>query len=220
VADYATEEEQLEALKRWWRENGRSVVLGAAVGILALAGWRGWEMYQEQQALSASAIHDRMNSAGDYETVAEHADRLRSEYGGTPYAVLGAMHAAGRAVDAERPHEALEWLRWARENATDPAIAALARLRSAWLLFDQGEMDRALGLLEAEVPTAYTGLYAALRGHILNERGDLEGALTAYQRALDAEIGPADRALIERRINRLRGRVATAPDDGAADSDS
>jgi len=219
VADYASEEEQLEALKRWWRENGRSVVLGAAIGILALAGWRGWEMYEQRQSLSASAIYDRMDEAGGYESVAEYAERLRGEFGRTPYAVLGAMRAAGRAVDARRLDAALEWLQWARENAADPAVAALARLRSARLLFEQGEADRALGLLDGEVPAAYTGLYAALRGHILSERGDVEAALAAYQRALDSEVGPADRTLIERRVNRLRGKVATGTGT-AEDTDS
>lgn len=213
MADYATEEEQVEALKRWWRENGRSVVLGAAIGILALVGWRGWEMYQRQQALEASAIYDQIGRAAGYEAVEGPAERLRADYAGTPYAVLAALRAAGAAVEADRLDAAVGWLQWAQENADDPAIAALARLRRARVLAEQGQDELALRLIEAEVPAAYTALYAELRGDILHERGDQAGALAAYQRALDAEVGPVDGALLERKINRLRGQ--TGADSGS-----
>ncbi|MDZ7828252.1 MAG: tetratricopeptide repeat protein [Halofilum sp. (in: g-proteobacteria)] len=219
MADYATEEEQLEALKRWWRENGRSVLLGAALGILALVGWRGWDMYREQQSLAASAIYDRIESASGYEDAIESVERLRADYANTSYAVLGALQAAGLAVGAGNLDAAVEWLEWAQANANSPAIAALARLRTARVLFEQGDAERALGLLDAETPEAYTGLYASLRGDILSERGDLEGALAAYQRSLDAEVGPVDRTLVERRINRLRGQVSTGSGETTTDSD-
>lgn len=218
MADYATEEEQLEALKRWWRENGRSVVLGAALGILALAGWRGWEMYREQQSLAASAIHDQIDGSAGYENISALAERLRTDYVNTPYAVLGAMRAAGVAVEEDKLDAAVEWLQWAQQNADDPAIAALARLRTARVLFEQDESDRALGLLDAEVPDAYIGLYASLRGDILSDRGDTAAALTAYQRSLDAEVGPVDRTLVERKVNRLRGQISTG--ETAEDPDS
>lgn len=220
MADYATEEEQVEALKRWWKENGRSVVLGAAIGVLALAGWRGWEMYREQQSLDASALYDRIEESAGYGDVSEVAEQLRGEFVNTPYAVLGALRAAGAAVEADELTAAVEWLDWARRNTDDPAIAALARLRAARVLAQQGENDRALGLLDAEVPAAYAGLYASVRGDILSEQGDVEAAITAYQRALDAEVGPVDSTLIERRINRLRGQVATGSGDADADPDS
>lgn len=220
MADYATEEEQLEALKRWWRENGRSVLLGAALGILALAGWRGWEMHQERQSLAASAVYDRIESAGSYDAALESVERLRSDYPNTPYAVLGALQAAGLAVEEDNLDAAVEWLEWAQSSADSPAIGALARLRRARVLFEQGEAERALGLLDAEIPEAYTGLYAALRGDILRERGDLEGALAAYQRSLDAEVGPVDRTLVERRINRLRGQVSTGAGETPTGPDS
>lgn len=220
MADYATEEEQLEALKRWWRENGRSVLLGAALGILALVGWRGWEMYQQQQSLAASAIYDRIESASGHEGARESVERLQADYPNTPYAVLGALQAAGLAVEEGNLDAAVEWLEWAQANADSPAIGALARLRTARVLFEQGRAERALGLLDAEIPEAYTGLYASLRGDILSERGDLEGALAAYQRSLDAEVGPVDRTLVERRINRLRGQVSIDSAETSTDPDS
>lgn len=220
MADYATEEEQIEALKRWWRENGRSVVLGVALGVLALVGWRGWEMYQRQQALGASAIYDQITQTSDYATVREHAERLRGDYADSAYAVLAALEIAALAVAADELEAAADWLQWAQENADDPALAALARLRFARVLVERGEGDRALTLLDAEVPEAYTGLYAELRGDILRERGEAEAAVAAYQRSLDSGIGPTDRALVERKLNRLRGSISVGDDDKATETDS
>ena len=36
--DYATEEQQVEAIKSWWQENGKAVVLGAVIGLGGLWG--------------------------------------------------------------------------------------------------------------------------------------------------------------------------------------
>ena len=56
MADYETEEEQVEALKDWWKQNGLAVIGGAVLGISALLGWRGWNWHQENQANEASDI--------------------------------------------------------------------------------------------------------------------------------------------------------------------
>ena len=219
MADYATEEEQLEALKRWWQENGRAVILGVAIGVLALAGWRGWEMYTEQRALGASEVYDRLLhnlDAGAAAGVIENAEILRDEYAGTTYAALGALAAAGTAADGDDLETAEQWLRRARELADDPYVDMLAGARLARVLHARGESDRALELLDAEVPAAFTALYAEIRGDILRDRGDSEGAAAAYQRALDAETGPSNRGLVERKLNRVRGE--TAGETAGADS--
>lgn len=219
MADYATEEEQLEALKRWWSENGRAVILGVTIGVLALAGWRGWEMYTEQRALGASAVYDQLLgdlAADDTAAVLEHAEALRSDYAGTAYAGLGALAAAGVAVGTGDLEAAEQWLRRARELAADRHVALLAQARLARVLNARGNPDAALDLLEDDVPPAYTALYAEIRGDLLSEQGDEEAAVAAYQRALDAEVGPADRALVERKLNRARGGAGAAP----ADADS
>ncbi len=56
MAEYETEEQQVEALKEWWKQNGLAIIGGAVLGIAALLGWRGWNMYQEKQATEASDI--------------------------------------------------------------------------------------------------------------------------------------------------------------------
>ena len=46
---FRTEEEQVEAIKRWWQENGKSTVLGVAIAMAAVFGWRGWNDYQRER---------------------------------------------------------------------------------------------------------------------------------------------------------------------------
>lgn len=214
MADYATEEEQLEALKRWWRENGRAVVLGVGIGVLALAGWRGWEMYTEQRALGASAVYDELLTelaADDSAAVIEHAETLHGDYAGTVYAALGAMAAAKAAVATQDLEAAEQWLRRARELAENRHVALIAAARLARVLHARGEDDAALALLESEVPAPYTALYAEIRGDVLRAQGDAEAAVAAYQRALDAEVGPANRTLVQRKLNRARGVAGVEP---------
>ncbi|MDX1609687.1 MAG: tetratricopeptide repeat protein [Halofilum sp. (in: g-proteobacteria)] len=222
MADYATEEEQLEALKRWWRENGRAVLLGATLGVLALAGWRGWEYYTEQRALAASAIYDQLLQGldeRDHAAVSGHAETLRSEYGDTTYAALAAFAAAGLAVEQGELEAAAGSLRWVLDHADDPNMTALARLRLARVREAAGEVEAALALLEAEVPAAYAALYAETRGDMLHEQGDAAGAAAAYQRALDAEVGPASPGLVEYKLNQVRGALPAGATD-ATDPDS
>ena len=81
MADYETEEQQVEALKNWWKENGTAVITGAALGIAALSGWRGWEWYQEKQAKEASDMFANVQEAvikNDAESLQAQSDTLRA----------------------------------------------------------------------------------------------------------------------------------------------
>ena len=69
MATYETEEEQLEALKKWWKENGRSILLGLLLGVLIIAGWRGWQAYQANRAESASTLYEQMESRSEEHTL-------------------------------------------------------------------------------------------------------------------------------------------------------
>ncbi|MEF8834191.1 MAG: tetratricopeptide repeat protein [Halofilum sp. (in: g-proteobacteria)] len=207
MVDYATEEEQVEALKRWWRENGKSIVAGAALGILALVGWRGWTWHQETQALEASRLYDQVTARiqdGDRDALVSVAERLRGDYGSTAYASFAALAAARAAVDAGEPDAATGWLRWAMENADDAQLEFLARGRLARAEAANGRLDEGLALLDVDPPSAWSGLFGEIRGDLLTEKGDREAAAEAYRAALDAEVPPPDPEAVQRKLNEVQ----------------
>ena len=57
--EYETEEQQVEALKAWWAENGRAVIPGVVLGATAIGGWTLWQDRKETLAVEASDAFSR-----------------------------------------------------------------------------------------------------------------------------------------------------------------
>ena len=76
MAEMKTEEEQVEALKRWWQENGKSLILTVAVTIGGVLSWNGYQDHQVNQAETASVYFQQlMNSA----PLGQHGAQLSSD---------------------------------------------------------------------------------------------------------------------------------------------
>ncbi|HIQ40770.1 MAG TPA: tetratricopeptide repeat protein, partial [Sulfurivirga caldicuralii] len=58
MSRYETDEEQWEAIKQWWKENGKLIVLAAIVGVGAVTGWNMWQQNQYQKAVLASSTFE------------------------------------------------------------------------------------------------------------------------------------------------------------------
>lgn len=135
MSGYETEAEQVEALKRWWKDNGRSVLAGVAIALVAVIGWYQWQDYQRGQSLDASAAYETVVSritAGDTAGAAEAVAQLRE--GNGAYAVLASLRLAGALVADGELERAEEALNWARDNAPDDGMGRLARVRLAQVL--------------------------------------------------------------------------------------
>ena len=63
MESYRTEEEQVEALRRWWDENGRSTLVTIVLVLAATFGWQGWQRYDAQRMDSASDLYQQMLEA-------------------------------------------------------------------------------------------------------------------------------------------------------------
>ncbi len=62
---YDTEEEQVEALKRWWKENSTSTIVGLVMGIVIILGWNYWQDHKKEQAAQASLTYAQLLKALD-----------------------------------------------------------------------------------------------------------------------------------------------------------
>lgn len=195
MSTYQTEEEQVEALKKWWKENGRSVIGGIVIGFGIIGGWQGWQGYERNQGEAASAYFDAMRQAvqgKDFDKALEHGKRLVGEYGGSAYASFAALELAKLAYQRGEKSVARNHLRWVADSAPDPSIRDLARLRLGALLLDMNELPLLDQLLAEASLEAFAGEFAALRGDLELARGNREAARDAYQDALSKGVEDED----------------------------
>ena len=185
-----TDEERLDLIKKWWRENGSSIITGVVLGLAVLFGGKAWFSYQETNAQTASNIYVTLMSAletGDALAVAEKTGVLVSEYGGTPYATLAALAMAKIKIEAGELNDAQAQLRWVLDNSKSEIFRDTARLRLARVLIAMEDLDAAEALLQEPVSgNAFDPLYTEVKGDVNIARGDIPAAHLAYQEALAA----------------------------------
>ena len=207
MAQYETDEEKVEAIKKWWKDNGLSVAAGVAIGLAAVFGWRAWSDYRDSVAGAASNDFDRMMLAavsGESESAVAQAALLGEEYGSTPYATLGQLMLAKVHYQAGKPAEAMSALEQVIAQAPDPALARLAGLRLARIQVAEGQLDAAAATVAAHDDGAsFAGDFAAVRGDIAAARGDADTARREYDKAIAEGSGLSQ--LVRLKLDNLPG---------------
>jgi len=206
VSTYQTEEEQVEAIKKWWKENGKSVIAGVVIGLLVVGGGKGWIEYNRIQAENASAFYEGFSQAaasGDLEAALKRGDALLKEYGGSTYALFTAMRLARLQYEAGQKDQAKARLQWVMDNSNKEALDTLTQIRLARLMLDMQALDEADRLSADPAENAYQGEFLSIQGDIRLARGDREGAKKAYSRAL--EKGVSTPTLVRMKLSELGG---------------
>lgn len=201
---YETEQEQVEALRKWWQENGKALILGVVVGLGGLFGYRAWQDHRTAQAETAADLHSAVLVAleqSQHATVVAESARLRSEYAATPYAALATLAEAKALVEDGDSDAARSALSWVVEHAEQKEVAAVARLRLARLLLDQGDLGAAQVQLDALPAGLFQAQVQELRGDLLRDQGQVEAARAAYREALEA--GSENRAVLQMKLDDL-----------------
>lgn len=197
MSAHLTEEEQIEALKRWWSENGK--ILTAAV-VVALGGFWGWSQYQSYQVTKAknnaiayqqlseaiSELETSEDKAVQEEKAVAIAKQLSSEQSDTLYGDFAQMYLAKQAIEKGDWQTAKVELEAVVADPANPGIKELAQLRLARVLAASGDGDQALSILSSKVSKAFESLYAEVKGDIYLSQDKLSEARAAYQKATDA----------------------------------
>lgn len=204
------EQEQIAALKAWWRQNGTLVIAALVAVMIGVAAVVGWRAYQRSQALQASAVYGELQKAAgtrDVKKVRDLAGTILENYPRTAYASLAALVSAKAHFESGDLKTARAQLEWVIENARDAEIAAIARLRLANVLIDEKAYDEALKLLDTKPAPEFEGRYAETRGDIYALQGKRAEARSAYRAALD-KVQPSDsgtRELLRLKVETLGG---------------
>lgn len=205
--EHQTEEEQVQALKAWFKKNGGALIFGLALGLAVIGGYRFWADYQLGQAQNASLAYSNLQTyliANDSAKVFELGEKLVKDFSSTPYATLAALGMARMSVENHSLDAAEVHLRWVIKNAGQEGMQHIARLRLARVLAAEKRYDAALALINSVSAKSYASLYSEVRGDILLAQEQYEQARSAYQQALDT-IANNDqrRVLIEMKLNDL-----------------
>ncbi|WP_028117377.1 YfgM family protein [Ferrimonas senticii] len=183
---FETEEQQVEAIKRFWKEYGLSIVGGAVIGLGSL--W-GWNYYQQQQLagqeVASVAFENVLAQNGSADELAAAAAQFQQNYGDSGYAPLSDLMQARALVDEGKLAEAQTLLERAI-GQLDNTAKPLAQLRLARVQQAQENLEGALNTVNAIDNAAFGAQRDELKGDLLVAKGDVTGARSAYQAALAA----------------------------------
>jgi len=181
--------EQGELVQQWLRQNGLSIVVGIAIGLVGIFGWQQWNKHKAGHQAEAANLYQQVQNAvasGRADGANTLIDQLIKDDADTPYAALAMSDRAQRQADGKELDKAVESLTWVEGHAADPALKGLAQVRIAQVLLAQGKATDALAALDRLAPKSYEGLAQELRGDVLVKLGRPDDARKAYEAAKSA----------------------------------
>jgi predicted negative regulator of RcsB-dependent stress response len=175
--------EQSERVQQWLRQNGLSIVVGIAIGLVGIFGWQQWNKHKTGHQVEAANLYQQVQAAaaaGKNDNADTLTEQLLKDYADTTYAMFAASDRAQRQVQAKQPDKAIESLNWAESHASDTSLKALAQLRIARVQLGEGKAADALATLDRMPAKSYEGVAQELRGDVLVKLGRPDDARKAY----------------------------------------
>lgn len=192
--EHRTEEEQVAALKQWWKDNGNSLIIGVGLALALVFGWKMYQQNVENTKNAASVLYQQLLEVALEPVVADEsessvsfiANKLKTEYEDTEYATFASLFLAKNAIGKKDLDGAEAELRWILTNNTDSSLVPLVKGRLARVLDRQGKQEDALALLDVKNAGTYAALYLEITGDIYLRAGDTDKAKSAYTDAYKA----------------------------------
>ena len=211
-----TEEEQVEAIKNWWNENGKSLLVTIAVVLAGYFGWNGYQDNKVAQGEAASNLYQQLvnqatkplalQTEADKAEIEVIATQIKEEFSGSLYAQFSGLYLAKFAIEANDFDTAAAELQALVDTADKGPVAYLAQVRLARVLIQQEKYDEALALVQTTPEASFTAQYEEVKGDALFAKGDLSTASDAYQaaRTAAASLG-INTEVLQRKIDDLAG---------------
>lgn len=228
MADHLTEEEQIEALKAWWAENGVKTLVSIVLIVGGYFSYQSWDQNKQLQAEIASGIWQNSmdivaNQApgenldpSQQKAINDDADQLKNNHAGTGYAHFAAMLKAKVAVEGNDLDAAAAELQWSLDNNPEPATEMIVRLRLARVEAARGNVDLALEMVQGIDSATHKSAYEEAKGDFYLQLDNPEAAYTAYDAAIASNESndPIIRNILELKIGQVPPAVVPETEIG------
>jgi len=198
IEGYETEEQQVDAIKQWWKDNGNTLVIGAVVGLAGLWGWRFYNDSVVEGQEQASAAYNNMLvqfEAQGSEAQLDNVQAFINENSDSNYAVLASLLLAKEAVANKDFELAKTQLTQLQDQNKYAPLNPLINLRLARVKVELGEFDAALSTLTMITEVGFLAKAEQVKGTVYLKQGDVNNARIAFQSAIDASNGRVDPVL-------------------------
>ncbi len=185
---YRTEEQQLDALRQWWKNNNKIILWTVGLTLAAVLGFKAFQHHQESERNIASDKYNlllKSHEESDLTTQKQKADELMTQYGKSSYATLAALMQAKTAVDEKNYEEAAKQLNYAQNQATVQELKSIATVRLARLYLSQEKWDDVEKVLKQAANSGYLTLLEEVKGDYYLFKQDLIKARQAYLAAIE-----------------------------------
>lgn len=202
---HLTEEEQVERIKSWWKQNALSILLGVGGGLGLVFGYQYWNQQKITVAENASAEFQQVvdNASPNLEELSNISSRFKAEYANTPYAVKVALLSAKHAVENNALDSAATELQWVVGNADDEFTQHLARTRLANILVEQNQLEEAKKIITIADKGSFESSYYEVEGDIERLQKNFNAAKSAYEKALETLGNDPYAQVLQLRINKM-----------------
>lgn len=183
---YSIEEEQeINQLKDWWKENGKTIIVAFILGVGGMFGWRYWQTHQAEQIAQASAQYDTLINSVQQDEQAKKAniEQFVQANSKTAYAVFALLDEAKKATEKQDFSAAEANLNQALTQSQDEVLTSIVALRLSAVQFQLGQLDNALSTLNQVKGESFNARKAILTGDIQVAKGDKVAAKNSFEQA-------------------------------------
>nr|WP_314265528.1 tetratricopeptide repeat protein [uncultured Moellerella sp.] len=201
---YTNENEQVDAIKSFFINNGKAIVIGLILGIGAVVGWNYWQSNSSNKLQDSAQAFEKVSStlhSGTAESITQ-AEKFAAETNDV-YSALINLQLAQVAVENNKLADAEKALVAAIEKAKTDDLKDLIHLRLARVQLAQNKADAAILSLDLVKGAGWITAAEDVRGDALIQKGDKAGAKAAYSKGLEASGSQSLKSLLAVKLNNV-----------------